>query len=146
MIGNCSLRGSKSLTAISRPLLAPWASSAWCLMVPKGPPVFVFESKVPAECHLHKQIITKKSHSIHHKKKTLSWLQKKKHTIHHKSSNKKTLHPNHPKKKNCTGFIRKKNSQIITKKQSQTNKIVTKKSKQIITKIKLHKSWQKSHE
>ena len=45
--------GSKSRTAISRPLLAPWASSAACFMVPKGPPVLLFTSKVPAECHLN---------------------------------------------------------------------------------------------
>ena len=51
-MGNCSLMGSRSLMAISRPLFAPWASSAECLIVPNGPPVFVFTSKVPAECHL----------------------------------------------------------------------------------------------
>ena len=52
-MGNCSLMDSRSLTAMSRPLLAPCASSAEYLMVPKGPPVFVLTSKVPAECHLH---------------------------------------------------------------------------------------------
>lgn len=52
-MGNCSLMGSRSLTAMSRPLLAPCASSAEYLMVPKGPPVFVLTSKVPAECHLN---------------------------------------------------------------------------------------------
>lgn len=52
-MGNCSLMGSRSLTAMSRPLLAPCASSAAYLMVPKGPPVFVLTSKVPAECHLN---------------------------------------------------------------------------------------------
>jgi hypothetical protein len=54
-MGNCSLMGSKSLIAISRPLLAPWASSSGCLIVPNGPPVFVWTSNVPAECHLHQQ-------------------------------------------------------------------------------------------
>lgn len=55
MIGNCSLNGSKSLTAISRPLLAECACSAASLMVPNGPPVLVFTSYVPAECHLYNQ-------------------------------------------------------------------------------------------
>ena len=56
-MGNCSLMGSRSLMAISRPLFAPWASSAECLIVPNGPPVFVFTSKVPAECHLQHPMI-----------------------------------------------------------------------------------------
>lgn len=55
--------GSKSLTAISRPLLASWASSSGCLIVPNGPPVFVWTSKVPAECHLQ-----------HRKKKTIKFI------------------------------------------------------------------------
>lgn len=57
MVGNCSLMGSKSLTAMSRPLLASCASSDACFMVPNGPPVLDFWSKVPAECHLYHQII-----------------------------------------------------------------------------------------
>ena len=63
-MGNCSLMGSRSLMAISRPLFAPWASSAECLIVPNGPPVFVFTSKVPAECHLqHPTIMYKLRYS-----------------------------------------------------------------------------------
>jgi hypothetical protein len=38
---------------MSRPLLAPCASSAEYLMVPKGPSVFVLTPKVPAEYHLN---------------------------------------------------------------------------------------------
>jgi hypothetical protein len=44
--------GSSSLMAISSPALAPCACSAGFFMVPKGPPVLVATSKVPAECHL----------------------------------------------------------------------------------------------
>jgi hypothetical protein len=44
--------GSSSLTAMSSPALAPCASSAGHFMVPKGPPVLVATSKVPAECQL----------------------------------------------------------------------------------------------
>jgi hypothetical protein len=46
------LMGYSSLTAISSPALAPCACSAGFFMVPKGPPVLVATSKVPAECHL----------------------------------------------------------------------------------------------
>lgn len=38
--------------AMSRPALAPCACSAGFFMVPKGPPVLVATSKVPAECQL----------------------------------------------------------------------------------------------
>jgi hypothetical protein len=50
-MGNCSLMGYSSLTAISSPTLAPCACSAGFFMVPKGPPVLVATSEVPAECH-----------------------------------------------------------------------------------------------
>lgn len=54
-MGNCSLMGSTSLTAISSPALAPCACSAGFFMVPKGPPVLVATSKVPAECQLREK-------------------------------------------------------------------------------------------
>jgi hypothetical protein len=44
---------------MSRPMLAPCASSAEYLMVPKGPPVFVLTPKVPAEHHLNH------NHTVH---------------------------------------------------------------------------------
>jgi hypothetical protein len=51
-MGNSSLMGSSILTAMSSPALAPCASSAGFFIVPKGAPVLVDTSNVPAECHL----------------------------------------------------------------------------------------------
>lgn len=51
-MGKKRLIGSRSLTAISRPLLASWTSSCGSLVVPNVPPIFVFTSYIPAECHL----------------------------------------------------------------------------------------------
>ena len=75
MVGNWTLTGSNNPRAIWIPLLASWACSSVNLIVPKGPPVFVTQSNVPAECHLQfKPNQTQPHHIKIQKKRRMKWL------------------------------------------------------------------------